>query len=173
MKKADQTAAIIVVLDNLRSCHNVGSILRTANGFGCQSFVFIGTTPYPRTETDERLPHAISRQNKQIAKTALGAEADICGQHYAEVSAFLQNKEPNRPLICLEQTPQSQALSSYRPKGGIYLVFGGEIEGVSSQILEAAEEHLSIPMLGRKESFNVAITAAIALYQLVAHSRIV
>ena len=97
-------ATLILVLDNLRSCHNVGSIIRTAVGFGWTQFIFLGTTPYPQLENDERLPHAQQRQTRQIAKAALGAEKFINGQHFAQTATFLAQVSPTN-LICLETTP--------------------------------------------------------------------
>ncbi|MYB40505.1 RNA methyltransferase [Candidatus Saccharibacteria bacterium] len=154
-------AGLTLVLDNLRSCHNVGSIIRTANGFGCRRFAFIGTTPYPRLAADGRLPHQIKRQTDQIAKTALGAEAEIEGRRFDNAEAFLAAGSGR--LICLEQTPGSQPLSAWRPKAGDRLIVGSELDGVSAGLIAEADCFF-IPMQGSKESFNVAAATAIALY---------
>ena len=123
-------SGLTLVLDNLRSCHNVGSIIRTANGFGCRRFAFIGTTPYPRLAADKRLPHAIDRQTGRIKKTALGAEEEIEGRHFATAADFLATASGQ--LICLEQTPDATPLDAWRPARGDYLVFGHELDGVSA-----------------------------------------
>ena len=160
---------LTLVLDNLRSCHNVGSIIRTANGFGHRHFVFLGTTPYPLIANDRRLEYQIKKQTQQIQKTSLGAEKEIIGQYFQTADDFLQQtRNPN--LICLEQTEQSQLLSDYQPKEDNYLIFGNEINGISPLLLKKAATCLMIPMLGSKESFNVAITVGITLYQFNLHS---
>ncbi|MCY4010500.1 MAG: hypothetical protein OXF30_00305 [Candidatus Saccharibacteria bacterium] len=160
------SAQIILVLDNLRSCHNVGSLIRTANGFNCLQFVFLGTTPYPEIKNDHRLPHQINRQAKQIHKTALGSELMIEGQYFQSANSFLKHKK-SLPLLCLEKTDKSQSLVSYAiEKSGFYLVVGSEVNGISSILLDKADHHLDIPMLSVKKSFNVTIATAIALYHL-------
>ena len=156
-----EAAGLTLVLDNLRSCHNVGSIIRTADGFGCRRFAFIGTTPYPRLAADGRLPHLIRRQTARIAKTALGAEKEIDGRYFETAASFLSGGGGR--LICLEQTPGSRPLASWRPADGDRLVLGNELDGVGPE-LAAAGDCLFIPMAGNKESFNVAVAAAIALY---------
>ena len=157
---------MVIVLDNLRSCHNVGSILRTADGFGCQDVIFIGTTPYPQLADDQRLPHAAQRQTKMIAKTALGAEATINGQCFSNAQSWLATVDSGL-IVSLEQTPDSQSLFDYLPKTKVdYLVVGSEINGIDSLILKNSHQKIKIPMSGRKESFNVAVAAGIALYHL-------
>lgn len=160
------TFKIIIVLDNLRSCHNVGSIIRTANGFNIHDFIFIGTCPYPIIKDDKRLRYQALKQTKQIAKTALGAELKIQGQYYKEGSDFLINKQVDLDLICVEQTKDSQTLNSFKLENNAYLIFGNELNGISSKILKQANFQVSIPMLGDKESFNVAVASGIVLYQL-------
>lgn len=159
------SALITLVLDNLRSCHNVGSIIRTADGFGQRRFVFLGTTPHPRLPGDRRLAHQSLKQTKQIAKTALGAEQNIQGLYCAKTQDFLQAKK-DWPIVCLEQTPDGRPLREYRLERPVYLVVGNEIDGVSEELLDCSSERLTIPMSGDKESFNVAVAAGIALYQL-------
>ena len=154
---------LTLVLENLRSCHNVGSIIRSAEGFGRLQFIFIGTTPYPEIENDRRLKYQILRQTKQIGKTALGAEQKIKGRYFKDVAEFLEQAEDN-DLICLEQTPKSLNLADYRLKNNSYLIVGNEIDGVCDQVIKKSTTCLMIPMVGKKESFNVAVAAGIALY---------
>ena len=156
---------LTIVLDNLRSCHNVGSIIRTANGFKTHNFIFIGTTPYPALKNDRRLNYQIIKQTKQIAKTSLGAELTIKGTYYSTHAEFLQSKTSDL-LICIEQTVTSQALNEFQLSQDAYLVFGNEVEGISKNLLSVADHHLIIPMDGTKESFNVAVTSGIVLYTL-------
>ena len=155
---------LTLVLDNLRSCHNVGSIIRTANAFGCRRFAFIGICPYPALTTDSRLPWQAAKQTRQIAKTGLGAELEVVGEHFADSQAFLAASR--RPIICLEQTGHSQPLAGFSwPASELQLVVGNELDGVSAPLLEAAEACLHIPMLGSKRSLGVSIATAITLYQ--------
>ena len=139
-------------------------MIRTANGFKQQRFVFIGSTPYPAISRDRRLPWAANKQTRLIAKTALGAEQEIEGEYFEDVADFLQTRGEIE-LVCLEQTERSQKLADYRWPTSAYLVVGNELTGVSPAILTISETHLHIPMLGNKESFNVAVAAGIALYQ--------
>ena len=169
MISADQ---ISLVLDNLRSCHNVGSIIRTADGFGCRRFVFIGTTPYPKLANDQRLVYAQDKQTRQIHKTALGAERFIKGHYHPKPGDFIKHcLSDQESLIVLEQTAVSQDLRDYRPQqsGLIYLVVGSEISGVSQEIIKAGSTQLMLPMAGHKSSFNVAVAAALGLYHLLNH----
>ncbi|MEM6997620.1 MAG: TrmH family RNA methyltransferase [Patescibacteria group bacterium] len=163
----DNKPQIILVLDNLRSCHNVGSILRTANGFGVRHIEFVGTTPYPELADDLRLAHMISKQSSQIAKTALRAEQDISGHYHNDIAAFLEKQSADRPIVCLEQSEGSVSLPEYQPAGPIYLVVGNEVDGVSAEFMSAADTIVEIPMRGSKESFNVAVSTGIALYSLL------
>ena len=156
--------AIRLVLDNLRSIYNVGSILRTAEGFGVRAVSFIGSSPYPELKDDPRLPHLRRRQTTQIAKTALGAEQLIEAQYFSDCSAFLEAN--SWPIVCLEQTESSSLLADYQPTQDICLVLGAETRGVSPELIEAASDCLQMPMLGQKESFNVAVACGIALYHL-------
>ena len=151
-----------LVLDNLRSIYNVGSILRTAEGFGVKQVSFIGCSPYPALKNDQRLPHLQAKQTEQIAKTALGAEKLIEGQYFAQASHFLS--QVRQPIICLEQTKDSLVLADYQETQAICLVLGAETTGVSPELIKAAQTCLVIPMSGRKESFNVAVASGIALY---------
>ncbi len=155
---------LILVLDNLRSCHNVGSIIRTANGFGQYHFVFLGLTPYPTLKNDQRLPWQAAQQSRRIAKTSLGTENAIQGQYFPDENTFLKTHKPQN-IICLEQTATSQNLADYHWPDDACLIVGNELNGVSKNLLQAAQTHLYIPMLGHKESFNVAVALGIGLYQ--------
>ena len=156
---------ITIILDNLRSCHNVGSIIRTANGFKINKFIFIGTTPYPVLKHDRRLKYQALKQTQQIHKTALGTELTIEGLYFKTPQEFLATRQ-DLDLICIEQTNTSEDLASYHLQQDTYVVFGNELEGVSDDLLKAASRHLMIPMLGDKESFNVSIACGMVLYQL-------
>ena len=157
--------SITVVLDNIRSAYNVGSIARTCDGLGVEGIITYGITPHPLLPNDQRLPHISAKATRSIAKTALGAEQTIT--HHAQSLEQLLPLIDSVPIVCLEQTKQSQPLRQFRPSGSIALVVGNEINGVSVELLEIASTQLYIPMRGQKESFNVAVATAIALYDLL------
>lgn len=162
---------LTIVLENLRSIYNVGSILRTANGFGVADIVFIGTTPYPSIVNDSRLPFQSAKQTRSIAKSALGAEKDIHGTYFKSSEDFLHMiqaaPEPPRILV-LEQLAGSIDIGRAKPNSDhTYLVVGNEVSGVSDILLKSADTVVEIPMAGSKESFNVEVATAIALYQLL------
>lgn len=156
---------IILIVYNLRSCHNVGAILRTCDGLGVDKVYLTGYTPYPKTVNDERLPHIASKVNDQIAKTALGAEKSVNWQHFNEIEPLLSKlTAENFKLIALEQAPNATKLTNFKPPEKLALIVGREVEGLEPEIQKLTDKIVEIPMLGSKESFNVATAAAIALY---------
>jgi tRNA G18 (ribose-2'-O)-methylase SpoU len=159
---------IILIAHNLRSCHNVGSLLRTADGLGIDMVYLTGYTPYPSgPASDGRLPHLAAKINRQISKTALGAEKSQAWQHEDDIKKLLKAlKNRGYVVAALEQAKNSEALPDYSPPSKIALLVGREVEGVEPEVLAQADKVLEIPMTGQKESFNVAIAAAIGLYHL-------
>ncbi|HEY0965108.1 MAG TPA: TrmH family RNA methyltransferase [Candidatus Saccharimonadales bacterium] len=155
---------ITLVLHNIRSTHNVGSIFRTAEGFGVEKIVCSGYTPYPKIESDSRLPHISEKLASQIHKTALGAEEMVPFEYYEDIDQwFAQNK---LPIVALEQSSDSKNIDEYTPSEDFALLLGEEVHGIEEQYLAKAQTTLEIPMKGKKESFNVSVAAAIALYEL-------
>jgi len=158
---------IIVIAHNLRSAHNVGSLLRTAEGFGVERVFLTGYTPYPLSARDDRLPHLAQKLDKQIAKTALGAEKLISWQHEEAITVVLSElKGRDFMVLALEQTAASTALPDFKPPGKLALIIGREVEGIEPEVLAYADQVVEIPMFGHKESFNVVQAAAVALYHL-------
>lgn len=159
---------ICLILHDIRSTHNVGSLLRTAEGLGVSKVFFTGYTPYPHTNGDTRLPHLSSKLSKQIHKTALGAEALIPWEVHEDVATVIHDlKTSGFSILGLEQTDKSVPLSSYSPAKKSALVLGREVEGIDRSILRLCDSVVEIPMRGQKESFNVVQAAAIALYVLL------
>jgi len=157
--------SIILIAHNLRSCHNVGSLLRTADGLGVDEVILSGYTPYPQTENDTRLPHEAAKLHRQIQKTALGAEKTQPWSHYDNVDEVLARlSDDGYCIAALEQTPDSQSLNTFEPPDKIALIVGREVEGIEPEILKAVDCAIEIPMFGEKESFNVVQAAAMALY---------
>lgn len=158
---------IILIAHNIRSTHNVGSLLRTAEGLGVDKVYLTGYTPYPLTSHDSRLPHMAAKLDKQIHKTALGAEKLVQWQHVEDIFAVINELKKNSfTVAALEQAKGSTPLPQFKSPQKTALVVGREVEGVEPEVLKACDEVLEIPMLGQKESFNVAAAAAMALYHL-------
>lgn len=158
-------AEIIVIVHNIRSIHNVGSIFRTAEGFGVQKIILSGYTPYPRIENDTRLPHIANKLTAQIHKTALGAEK-IVPFTYLETLDLGTLDLVGYRLIALEQHDRSINLRDYDPPAKIALLLGEEVHGITPELLAQIDDIVEIPMQGKKESFNVSVAAGIALYAL-------
>ncbi|MBI2588705.1 TrmH family RNA methyltransferase [Candidatus Saccharibacteria bacterium] len=158
--------SIVLVVHNVRSAHNVGSILRSADGFGLDHVYLTGYSPYPETKNDTRLPHMVKRATRQISKTALGAENSVKWTHSENVFQLINKLKLDFLVIALEQTPKAKLLTDFKTSNNIALIVGSEVEGLDRQILEIVDLHLKIPMLGQKESFNVAVAAAIAMHYL-------
>ena len=154
-----------LVLHNIRSTYNVGSIMRTAEGFGVTNIICSGYTPYPKLKSDSRLPHIADKLTKQIHKTALGAENMLEIEYHEDINSWLD--QTTDPLIALEQSPTSIDISDFKPPKTFNLLLGEEVEGISKDLLGRCEVCLEIPMKGNKESFNVSVAAAIALFALI------
>jgi tRNA G18 (ribose-2'-O)-methylase SpoU len=158
---------IVLVVHNVRSAHNVGSILRSADGFGVEAVYLTGYTPYPHSKDDERLPHIAKRVSAQIAKTALGADSSVKWRYERDISNLLSRlKKQGFLIVALEQTANSGNLTVFNPPRPVALIAGSEVGGLDDGALNAADVTVAIPMLGAKESFNVAVAAAVALYHL-------
>lgn len=156
-----------LILDNLRSAHNVGSILRTANAVGISRVICIGTTPYPTLPDDPRPGHVASRNSREIAKTALGAERSISLSYESDLRASLKALRAEGMIIAaLELSPIAVDIFDYTAPPELALILGAEVEGISSPTLSECDVVLAIPMRGTKESLNVAVAAGIAMYQL-------
>lgn len=156
---------IILIAHNIRSTHNVGSLLRTADGLGVTKVYLAGYTPYPLMTNDERLPHLAQKIHRQISKTALGAETNVPWQHCEDVlPLFDELRDNGYTIAALEQTDRPIKLPDFQPPDKIAILVGREVEGIEPEVLEAVDFALEIPMFGQKESFNVAQAAAMALY---------
>lgn len=156
---------IVLIVHNVRSSHNVGSLLRTADGLGIQQVYLTGYTPYPIQTNDDRMPHIARKVHQQISKTALGAEENVNWKHETNVETVVnQLKKDNFRIVALEQNRKSTPIPDYKPPDRVVLVVGREVEGLEAEILDTAHDIVEIPMFGKKESFNVVQAAAMALY---------
>jgi len=140
-----------VVCDNIRSLENIGSIFRTADALGVDRIFLAGICGQP--------PHP------KISKTALGAEENISWQHHWQVWRIVDKlKREKVSIVALEQTKNSLLYTQFKPRFPLALVIGNEIKGVSPSVLKRADQIIHLPMLGQKESLNVAVSFGIAGY---------
>ncbi len=162
---------IVVVLDNIRSTYNVGAILRTAEGFGASRVIFSGITP--RVHDSSLLPHLREKLDKQIHKTALGAEDMVNILNSEDISKdILKLKDEGFSVVGLENNIEKKLFKLdskvLKDKLGekIVLILGEEVKGINSSLYELIDLFAEIPMKGQKESFNVSVAAGIALFEL-------
>lgn len=145
---------LLLILDNIRSGLNVGSIFRTADAFALEGLVLCGITAQP--------PH------REILKTALGSTETVSWNYRASAVATVEEAKSNGyTVLALEQTTQKIWLQHIRPETGkkYALVLGNEVEGVDSQALALCHGAIEIPQLGTKHSLNVAVAAGIAAWE--------
>lgn len=148
-KKQEKTP-IVIVLDNVRSMHNVGSAFRTADGFAVEKIVLCGITATP--------PH------REIEKTALGATQSVDWEHSPSASQTLSDlKENGYTLLAIEQAQGSISLENFEIKSNqkYALIFGNEVHGVSEEVMEKVDACIEIPQFGTKHSFNVSVAIGI------------
>lgn len=159
---------IVVIAHDIRSTHNIGSLLRTCEGLGVAHIYFTGYTPYPALIThDPRLPHIARKLDSQISKTALGAETLVPWSHAEDaVACIAQLRTSGYQVIALEQSADSVPLPEFQAPDTVALLLGREVEGIAPELLALCDATVEVPMFGRKESFNVVQAAAMALYQL-------
>lgn len=158
---------IIVIAHDIRSIHNVGSLMRTAEGLGVEKMYLTGYTPYPQTHPDSRLPHIYQKISKQMNKTALGAELSLPWEHAEDVYPVIDKLKSEGYEVCaLEQAASAISLPDYRPSDKVALLLGREVEGIDQKLLGASDNCVAIPMFGTKESFNVVQATAMALYHI-------
>lgn len=164
---------MIVVLDNIRSTYNVGAILRTAEGFGASKVFLSGYTP--RVHDSELLPHLREKLDKEIHKTALGAEdmLEIYSSHDI-ISDLKDLKEQGWQIVGLENNitdgrlmQMNSPLLKSKLSDKVVLILGEEVHGIDYSLYDIIDLFLEIPMKGKKESFNVSVAAGIAMYAII------
>jgi 23S rRNA (guanosine2251-2'-O)-methyltransferase len=158
---------IVLIVHNVRSALNVGSLLRTADGLGVAQVYLTGYTPYPESPNDVRLPHIRLRASKQIHKSALGAENSVKWSHREDIEPLITELSKKGYLIAaLEQAKGAILLPEFRTAKDAALIVGSEVGGLDEALLKQADVCLEIPMLGAKESLNVAVAGGMGLYHL-------
>ncbi len=148
---------ITLILHDIRSSENVGSIFRTADAAGVSKIYLTGYTPAPLDR--------FKRKNTKLAKAALGAEDVVPWERAEDVVPLLERlKSEGVQIIAVEQDPRALPYTSVRGEGVVAYIFGNEVTGLTKNILDAADSVAEIPMHGKKESLNVSVAAGIILF---------
>jgi tRNA G18 (ribose-2'-O)-methylase SpoU len=153
--RESEKSPIVIVLDNIRSHSNVGSVFRTADAFLTRSIYLCGITASP--------PH------REIQKTALGATESVEWKYFKEtIEAIKELKSNGYKIVGIEQAEGSTDLADFvvNPITGYALVFGHEVNGVDQKVLDECDYVVEIPQFGTKHSFNIAVSAGIVLWEL-------
>jgi len=153
-KKSEKTP-LILVLDDIRSLHNIGSVFRTADAFLIEKIILCGITATP--------------PNKEIHKTALGATETVTWEHHENVLEVIENlKKENVLTMAIEQVESSIFLQDFEIKKNqkYALVFGNEVFGVSQEAVAICDGCIEIPQLGTKHSLNISVSAGIVVWDL-------
>ncbi len=162
---------LVLILDNIRSLHNVGSIFRIADGAGVNKIYLTGITGYPQKQNDTRPPWEVEKVSKGVHKTALGAEEYVDWEYVKDIDVLVDKLKRNGYQIAsLELTDNSVNIFQLSANGlndKVALVVGNEIDGVSKSVLETSDLIIHIPMSGKKKSLNVATATAVAVYELL------
>lgn len=148
---------VTIVLDNVRSLHNVGSAFRTADAFRIEKIILTGITGTP--------PH------REIEKTALGATDSVAWEYIENPAAAVEKlKASGYHVIAVEQTSESTSLRDFKmPAEKLCLVFGNEVHGVSEPVIALADQALEIPQSGTKHSLNISVCVGIIVWEISRH----
>jgi 23S rRNA (guanosine2251-2'-O)-methyltransferase len=155
--KAQDKLPVAVVLDNVRSMHNIGSIFRTSDGFAVNKICLCGITAQP--------PH------REIEKTALGATQSVNWEYFETPLQAVQHlRNEGYQIIAIEQAENSTMLNTFAPSSNekYALIFGNEVNGVSDEVMEVIDTCIEIPQFGTKHSFNIVVSAGIVLWDFFA-----
>ncbi|TND09310.1 MAG: tRNA/rRNA methyltransferase (spou) [Bacteroidetes bacterium] len=153
--RAARKMPVVLVLDNVRSMHNVGSVFRTADAFLVEALYLCGLTATP--------PH------REIQKTALGATETVTWEHFTDtVTAIEKLRQDGYKIYALEQAEKSISLEKFAPgkEEKLALIFGNEVEGVQQNVIDLCDGCIEIPQFGTKHSFNISVSAGIVLWDL-------
>lgn len=159
--KEQEKLQVVVVLDNVRSMHNIGSIFRTCDGFSVHGIYLCGITAQP--------PH------REIEKTALGATQSISWKYFdTTIHAVEDLRNEGYEIIAIEQASGSTMLNTFQPSSvkKYALIFGNEVNGVADEVMVQIDECIEIPQFGTKHSFNITISAGIVLWDFFAKLRL-
>lgn len=160
---AKKERQVVLIIHNVRSAHNVGSMFRTADGAGVSRIYLTGYTPLPPEENKLFYTPA----EKAFLKTALGAEKTVAWKKFRLFrTAKSRLKALGFEIVALEQTEESRNYRDFQPGEKTALVVGNEVRGMDARILRQCDAVMEIPMRGEKNSLNVSVAAGIALYHI-------
>jgi len=151
--------SIVVILHNIRSTHNVGSVFRTADAVGVSKIYLTGYTPAPIDE--------FKRERKDISKVSLGAEKNVPWKKVEILSTLENLKSDGYSIVALEQSLKSVDYKKIKISGKTVIILGNEVGGIEESILKKCDQIAEIPMKGKKESLNVSVAAGIFLFRLL------
>lgn len=150
----------VLILENIRSVENTGSIFRSASRFGVRKIFLVGTTPTPLDR--------FGRKRQDFSKVSLGAEETMEWEYRKRTEEIIKElKEENFQIISLEQTPRAKNLNNFNTSNQFALVVGNEVSGVPPNILDLSDCVVEIPVQGVKKSLNVSVATGIALFMLI------
>ncbi len=156
-----------ILLPDIRSAYNVGSIFRSADCFGVQKVYLSGTTPQPI----DRFGRSTSGPQKEIAKTALGGEKTVAWEYFLTANDVIKKaKKEGFTIVVVEQGKGSIKPQDFVKENldkNILLIMGAEVTGVPKDIMKKADHLIEIPMKGEKESLNVSVCAGVIMYELL------
>ncbi len=155
-----EKTTVVLILDNIRSAHNVGSMFRTADAVGVQKIYVTGVTPTPVDR--------FGRKRTDIGKVALGAEESVLWQYKKDTRKLVkQLKKDGFTITALEQDVRSEDYRKVKYSELVALIVGNEVSGISKEVLKQADRIIEIPMRGEKESLNAAVALGIVLFTIV------
>lgn len=152
-----QKIPVVIVLDNIRSQNNVGSVFRTSDAFRVEKIYLCGITSTP--------------ENREVHKTALGAEDAVEWEYIKEtMTAVTRLKAEGYRIYSIEQAENTTTLEEFSIdlNGKYALIFGNEVKGVQQEVIDVSDGCIEIPQFGTKHSFNISVTVGIVLWQIVA-----
>lgn len=151
---------VIVILNDVRSSHNVGSIFRTSDALGVNKIYLAGYTPAPEDK--------FGRENKEISKVALGAEKTLDWEVVKDTVTLIQTlKVQNTSIVAVEQDSKSEDYKKYKIIGPTVFIFGNEVDGLPKNIISLCHSIVEIPMSGHKESLNVSVAFGIVMARIL------
>lgn len=155
----NNVSRIFLILHNVRSLYNVGSVFRTAECAGVSKIYLTGYTPSPAD--------VFGKYRKELSKVALGAEKIVPWEKRGSIAKLIKNlKKEKIKIIAVEQSVQAIDYRKFKPKFPLALILGNEVRGLSKSILQKCDTIIEIPLYGKKESLNVAVAAGVALFGL-------
>ena len=145
---------VAILLDDVRSLYNVGAFFRTADAAGCEKLFLCGITGRP--------------PKPGIAKTALGSDETVAWEYHSDAAALVERlRQLNYEIAAIETNVHAVDLFDWQPRFPVCILFGHEVEGLRSALVELADTCIRIPMLGRKHSLNVATAGGVVIYELM------